>query len=171
MALEFPRSRVLTTIRKDSALPPSLRGSEASFLEHLPGAHDHHEWFLPLMPLAWRVRTEIDDVDAVIASSHACANAVRVAPHVPLISYCHTPMRYSWDFDSEAGRFPPAIRSLARRGMALFRTWDRRTATRVTHFVANSRSVASRIERFYGRAATVIHPPVRTEYFTPGHSR
>jgi glycosyltransferase involved in cell wall biosynthesis len=171
MLAEFPQSRVLTTIRKDSNLPPSLRGSEASFLDHLPGIHEHHEWFVPLMPLAWRLRTEIDDVDAVIASSHACASAVRVAVGVPLISYCHTPMRYAWDFESEAARFPAVVRPVARLGMALFRRWDRQTAARVTRFIANSRPVAGRIERFYRREAIVIHPPVRTGYFTPGDVR
>jgi glycosyltransferase involved in cell wall biosynthesis len=171
MVATFPGSRVLTTIRKDSALPPPIRGSETSFLDRLPGSDDHHEWFLPLMPLAWRLRTEVDDVDAVVASSHACANAVRVASHVPLISYCHTPMRYAWDFESEAERFPAVVRSAARRSMPLFRRWDRRTAARVTRFIANSRPVAGRIERFYGREATVIHPPVRTAYFTPGDVR
>lgn len=169
--VEFPRSRVLTTVSKDENLPPSLQGAEASVLDRLPGARDHHEWFLPLMPLAWRLRPELDDVDVVIASSHACANAVRVADRVPLVSYCHTPMRYAWDFGAEAERFPPAVRQVARRGMAVFRWWDRKTAQRVTRFVANSGSVARRIGRFYGRAATVVHPPVRTDYFTPGGER
>jgi glycosyltransferase involved in cell wall biosynthesis len=110
-------------------------------------------------------------VDAVIASSHACANAVRVADGIPLISYCHTPMRYAWAFESERERFPSALRGSARAGMALFRRWDRRVAQRVTHFVANSRAVADRIARNYGRGATVVHPPVRTDFFTPEGER
>ena len=171
MLVEFPGSRVLTTVTNEPNLPPSLRVAESSFLDRLPWSGDHHEWFLPLMPLAWRLRRELNDVDAVIASSHACANAVRVASGVPLISYCHTPMRYAWDFDAEAERFPPVVRPVARRGMTLFRRWDRRTSQRVTRFVANSRPVAARIERFYGRPALVIHPPVDTDYFTPGGSR
>ena len=32
-------------------------------------------------------------------------------------------------------------------------------------FVANSRHVAARIERFYGRSAEVVHPPVDVEHF------
>jgi glycosyltransferase involved in cell wall biosynthesis len=38
-------------------------------------------------------------------------------------------------------------------------------------FVANSTAVAERIDRFYGRPAQVIHPPVDTELFTPGGER
>jgi glycosyltransferase involved in cell wall biosynthesis len=48
------------------------------------------------------------------------------------------------------------------------RAWDRRTAQRVTAFVANSSAVAARIRRFYGRSPDIIHPPVETDYFTPG---
>jgi glycosyltransferase involved in cell wall biosynthesis len=80
-------------------------------------------------------------------------------------------MRYAWDFASERQRFPTAIRPAARLGMAAFRRWDRRKAGHVDEFVAISRSVAARIERFYDRSAQVIHPPVRTDFFTPGGQR
>jgi glycosyltransferase involved in cell wall biosynthesis len=167
----FPDARLLTTIVEPEALPPTLRGAEPSLLDRVPGARSHHEWFLGLMPLAWRLRGRLDDVDVVIASSHACANAVRVAPGVPLVSYCHTPMRYAWDFDAEQERVPAALRPVARLGMRQFRTWDRNTASRVTHFVANSRAVAARIAEHYGRASEVVPPPVDTTFFTPGGER
>jgi glycosyltransferase involved in cell wall biosynthesis len=38
----------------------------------------------------------------------------------------------------------------------------------VHHFAANSRYVAARIARYYGREAEVIPPPVDTAFFTPG---
>jgi glycosyltransferase involved in cell wall biosynthesis len=123
------------------------------------------------MPLAWRLREPVDGVDAVVSSSHACAKGVRVANGVTHLCYCHTPMRYAWDFAAEAGRFPAPIRPAARAGMAWFRRWDRATATRVDRFVANSTAVAERIRRFYGRRAEVVHPPVRTDFFTPGGER
>jgi len=167
---EFPDARLLTTVVRPEALPADLAGAEPSFLQRIPGATSAHEWLLPLMPLAWAVR-EVRDVDVVVSSSHACANAVRVAPGTPHLSYCHTPMRYAWDFASEAERFPSGIRPLARVGMGGFRRWDRRVAQRITRFIANSSAVADRIERFYGRSAHVVFPPVRTDYFTPGGER
>jgi glycosyltransferase involved in cell wall biosynthesis len=36
----------------------------------------------------------------------------------------------------------------------------------VTKFLANSKHTAARIARCYGREAEVVHPPVRTDYFT-----
>jgi glycosyltransferase involved in cell wall biosynthesis len=167
----FPGSRLLTTVVEPDALPAQLRQAEPSFLQRLPGATRHHEWLLPLMPLSWRLRKPVGGVDAVVSSSHACAKAVRVAEGVTHVCYCHTPMRYAWDFASEAGRFPAPIRPAARAGMTWFRRWDRATASRVDRFVANSTAVADRIRRFYGRGAQVIHPPVRTDFFTPGGER
>jgi glycosyltransferase involved in cell wall biosynthesis len=166
----FPEARLLTTVVNADAMPPEFARAESSFLQKIPGATTNHEWLLPLMPAAWRFH-HVRDVDIVISSSHACANAVRVAEGVPLLSYCHTPMRYAWDFESEARRFPGPVRPAARALMSGFRSWDRKTAQRVTRFVANSSAVARRIERCYGRHASVVHPPVRTEFFTPGGER
>jgi glycosyltransferase involved in cell wall biosynthesis len=164
----FPGARLLSTVAESSALPALLHGAELSFLQRLPGATRHHEALVPLMPLAWRLRKPVDGVDIVISSSHACAKAVRIAPGIPHLCYCHTPMRYAWDFESEALRFPSVLRPAARLGMAWFRRWDRATTKNVDAFIANSTAVAGRIMRYYGRSARVVHPPVRTDFFTPG---
>jgi glycosyltransferase involved in cell wall biosynthesis len=44
-------------------------------------------------------------------------------------------------------------------------------AENVTRFIGNSNAVADRIQRFYGRRAQIIPPPVRTDFFTPGEER
>jgi glycosyltransferase involved in cell wall biosynthesis len=167
----FPGAHLVTTILEPSAVPPSLAKAEPSFLQHLPGAQSHHEWFLPLMPAAWRFASLPRDLDAVISSSHACAKAVRAENGVPHLCYCYTPMRYAWDFQAEQRRFPAPLRLAARAGMAWFRAWDRKTADRVDRFVAISTAVADRIRRVYDRKAEVIYPPVDTEFFTPGGER
>ncbi|MGH3024992.1 MAG: glycosyltransferase [Gaiellaceae bacterium] len=171
LLVTYPAATVLTTIIEPSAVPESLRRAQPSFLQLLPGATTHHEWLLPLIPLSWRLRPELEEVDVVISSSHACAKAVRVASGVPHICYCHTPMRYAWNFDAERARFPAVIRPVARLGMGWFRRWDRRTASRVTCFLANSSAVAGRVRRSYDRPARVVHPPVRTDFFTPEGER
>jgi glycosyltransferase involved in cell wall biosynthesis len=171
LLLAFPGAEVLTTLVAPDELPEPLRRAKPSMLQRLPGATSHHEWLLPLMPLAWRTMPPPSGVDAVVSSSHACAKAVRLEPGTPHLCYCHTPMRYAWDFAAEQERFPRATRTVARGMMAWFRRWDRASAANVTRFMANSRAVAGRIERFYGRRAQVVPPPVRTDYFTPGGER
>src|SRR5207245_5073391 len=51
--------------------------------------------------------------------------------------------------------------------LAMLRNWDRRTAERVSHFVAISRTIQQRILECYGRRSEVIYPPVDTDFFCP----
>ena len=48
--------------------------------------------------------------------------------------------------------------------------WDRATAGRVHRYVTNSQHVARRIGRYYNREASVVYPPVDTEFFKPDAS-
>jgi glycosyltransferase involved in cell wall biosynthesis len=95
---------------------------------------------------------------------------VRVARDALHLCYCHTPMRYVWDrYHDYFG--PGRLSGLARAAVPLIaeglRAWDVATAPRVHEFAANSRYVAGRIVRYYGREAEVIAPPVDTDFFTP----
>jgi glycosyltransferase involved in cell wall biosynthesis len=164
----YPSAPLLTSISAEPPLP-FLKGRSVrtSFVQKAPSARHHWEYYLPLMPLAWRSIGEVTGVDAVVSSSHACAHAVRLASDTPQLNYCHTPMRYAWDFESEKDRFPLPYRPLARHAMRWFRRWDRKQAQTVTEYVANSTAVAERIARYYSRAARIIHPPVDVDFFTP----
>jgi glycosyltransferase involved in cell wall biosynthesis len=50
----------------------------------------------------------------------------------------------------------------------MLRRWDVSSAGRVHHFAANSRHVAERILKYYGRESDVVYPPVDTDFFSPG---
>jgi glycosyltransferase involved in cell wall biosynthesis len=79
-------------------------------------------------------------------------------------------MRYAWDqFDAYFGpaRLGAAASALMRGVMARLARWDRDTADRVDRYVAISHYVAGRIRRYYNREATVVYPPVDTNFFTP----
>lgn len=167
----FPESSLHVAIMDADAVPKRYRHATTSVLQGIPGASSHHQLLLPLMPLAWRVAEPLRDVDVVISSSYACAKAVRVAEGIPHVCYCHTPMRYAWQFRAEKGRVPVQFRPPAAALMGAMRRWDRRSAGRVSEFIANSTAVATRIRNAYGRRATVIHPPVRTDFFTPAGER
>jgi glycosyltransferase involved in cell wall biosynthesis len=79
-------------------------------------------------------------------------------------------MRYVWDqFEAyfgpgRAGLATRLAASLARRSL---QRWDVRTASGVDRFVANSEHVRTRIRRYYGRDADVVHPPVDCARFAP----
>ncbi|MGH9887954.1 MAG: glycosyltransferase, partial [bacterium] len=68
-------------------------------------------------------------------------------------------------FGPERAHLP--MRLAARPVAAALRAWDVATAPRVHHFAANSRYVAARIQRYYGRDSEVIPPPADTAFYTP----
>jgi len=162
----FPAAEVYTSIYEASAWPPIItdRPIHSSFLQRVPGATRHYPKLLPLMTRAFRA-FDLSRFDLVLSSSHACAKNVRVPPGTLHVCYCHTPMRYAWEegfLEGEAGR---AARLAAAPLLAHLRRQDLAGAAGPDLFVANSLHVAARIERYYGRGAEVVHPPVDVERF------
>ncbi len=139
------------------------RRPATTFLDRAPILRRRRQWQLPLMPLAWRYASR-RAYDVVVTSSHACAKGFWPARAALHLCYCYTPMRYVWlpEVDARTSRC-----ALASVPTAALRAWDRRSAGWVDEFAAISHAVRERIERFYGRPARVIHPPVDTDYFTP----
>ncbi len=144
------------------------RHAQTSFLQRIPGARRRFRTMLPLFPRAIE-RFDLKAYDLVLSSSHAVAKGVRTTAAQLHICYCHTPMRYAWDMRDEylapRGLSRGWRGAVAHRLLDRLRDWDRATSTRVNHFVANSAFIRDRIARAYGRDATVIHPPVDTDYF------
>jgi glycosyltransferase involved in cell wall biosynthesis len=79
-------------------------------------------------------------------------------------------MRYAWN--QYFAYFAPASLSFFSRlvippVVQRLRVWDESSSARVDHFIANSRAVARRIQKYYRRAADIIPPPVDTDFFRP----
>ncbi|TDT15616.1 glycosyltransferase involved in cell wall biosynthesis [Ilumatobacter fluminis] len=122
---------------------------------------------LPIMPIVWWA-LDLGHADLVVTSSHSCVNSIRT-PAARRVSYCHTPMRYAWDWRLERERMPRPLRPLMPIGAAAFRRLDRRWSSRVDTYIANSSFVAGRIAAAYGRAdAVVIPPPIDVAAPEPG---
>jgi glycosyltransferase involved in cell wall biosynthesis len=150
------------------------RQAGTSFIQRLPGAKRHYRRYLPLMPLAIE-QIDLSGYDLVISSSHAVAKGVITGPDQLHVCYCHTPIRYAWDLQHqmlrESGLQRGAASAFARTVLHYMRLWDVRTAAGVDQFIANSGYIARRVRKIYGRGATVIHPPVDLQAFTPGGVR
>jgi glycosyltransferase involved in cell wall biosynthesis len=131
-------------------------------LQLIPGSIKSYPKLLPLMPLAARL-TRLPPTDLVVCSDACLAKAMRAAPASRVVCYCHSPMRYVWDPDTNAqylSVLPRVVRPLWRLLAPFLRWFDRRAASRVDEFIANSDTVAHRIQRCYGRRSTVVHPPI-----------
>ncbi|HEY0515815.1 MAG TPA: glycosyltransferase [Solirubrobacteraceae bacterium] len=163
----FPQAELFTSVYDPAPWPQSIKGRpvHTSFLDRLPGATRQYPKLLPLMNRAFR-SFDLSGFDLVLSSSHACAKNVRRPAGVPHVCYCHTPMRYAWEEGFLAGEEVGRLTRLALPPLlARLRREDREGAAGVDVFVANSRHVAARIERFYGRDARVVHPPVDVEHY------
>jgi len=164
----WPDARLFTLLHRRGSASPAIERLKprTSFLQYFPHVHRYYRYLLPLMPLAARWR--LPDCDLVFSSSHCVAKAAQPPPGVPHVCYCHTPMRYAWHMKSAYFRKAPGWKAgIRERLLGWLREWDRGTADRVTHFLANSRVVQQRIRDCYGRPSTVIYPPVDTDFYTP----
>ncbi len=171
----WPHARLFTLLHQPGAVSPAIAGVRrtTSFLQALPGVVRYYRYLLPLMPTAVE-SLRLPRCDLVVSFSHCVAKSVRPPQGVPHVCYCFTPMRYAWHLrDAYFG--PQRVPGLKARAvgqlLARLRDWDRRTADRVTHFVAISRTVQGRIAECYGRDSTVIYPPVDTDFYCPAPVR
>jgi glycosyltransferase involved in cell wall biosynthesis len=166
----FPQAPLFVSIYDRAGMPAAYREWDVrpSFMQHLPGVMRHHQPYLPLYPLAM-AQFDLSGYPLILSSSSAFGKGVRVPPGALHVCYCHAPMRFAWNYDAYAARegFGKVVGVGLRPLIAGMRRWDRATADRVDHFIANSRTVANRIATFYERDATVIYPPVETERYGP----
>jgi glycosyltransferase involved in cell wall biosynthesis len=167
----YPEAPVYTSIFDPDSMPPDYRSWDirTSFLQYAPAIHRNHQPYLPFYPMAFKFLNVDPGHDVLLSSSSAWGKGVRVDPAVLHICYCHSPMRFAWDFDhyAERERMDGLSRKAVQPILRRLRNWDRATSRRVHHFIANSKVVQDRIANFWGRESTVIHPPVDTESFEP----
>ena len=166
----FPKAHIYTLLHKQGSVSDAITQHpiHTSRVQSLPGSHRHYRYLLPLFPSAIE-RLRPTEADLVISTSHCVAKSIRPPSGAKHLCYCFTPMRYAWLFYEEYFGTNPVKALLAKPILAHLRRWDRRTATRVSRFVAISQHVARRIETFYGREADVVYPPVDTDRCTPGN--
>ena len=170
----FPDASLFTLVHLPGSVSPAIERlrPRTSFIQHLPLVKRYYRQYLPLFPIAIE-QFSFDRFDIVVSLSHCCAKAIVHPARVPHVCYCLTPMRYAWDqFDAYFGpdRVGRVGSAVMRRVMARMARWDRDTADRVDRYVAISHYVAGRIHRYYNREATVVYPPVDTDFFHPDGS-
>lgn len=166
----FPGATLFTLLHHKGSTSPRIESLPivTAFTQKLPFVESHYRWYLPVFPRAIE-SLDLSGFDLVISSSHCAAKGVIPPAGAVHICYCHTPMRYVWDrFEDYFGN---GVRARLVYGpmAGWLRRWDRTSARRVDHFVANSSYVAERIRKYYGRDVdAVIAPPVDTDFYFPG---
>ena len=157
----FPNSRIATLVHVPGSTHREIdrRVVRTSFLQKMPNIGATYRNYLPFFPRAMRSMKLDGDCDLVFSVSHAVAKGISVPPGKPHVCFCNTPMRYIWGMeDHYLPRWSPKRLALAAVIPGL-RSFDRQNEN-VTRFIANSHTVAERIQRIYHRESTVIHPGI-----------
>ena len=145
-------------------LVPAAR-VRTSFLQHAPLRSRAFRLYAPLYPRAFE-SFDLSAYDVIVSSTTSWAKGVRFRPDAVHVCYINTVSRFVFDAARYVGGFGAGM--LARPLVARLAAWDVRAAQRPTRFVANSRNVAERVRRWYGRDADVLPCPVDVDRFTPG---
>ncbi|TXH08310.1 MAG: glycosyltransferase family 4 protein [Candidatus Moraniibacteriota bacterium] len=165
----WPYAPIYTLLHDPEAMHGKFEGKRiyTSFLQRSRFARKHHRLFPPLMPVAIE-SFDFSKYDVVLSDSSSYAKGIITGPETLHISYVHTPMRYAWDdcqkYTEDFG-WPRFIKKLVPFFMNPIRLWDKASADRVDHFIANSEFVRARIAKYYRKESDVIHPPVEVARF------
>lgn len=160
----FPKAEIYTLLYDEEKMGKYFPGKKirTSFLQKFPKFwRRRQKYLLPFIPTAAET-IDLRDFDLVISSSSSFIKGVITRPKTVHICYCHSPMSFSWDRycryikEQKKGFFTNAAIKIV---MHYIRMWDRAASNRVDYFIANSKTTAERIKKYYGREAKVIYPP------------
>lgn len=139
-----------------------------SYLQKWPHfIRKRQKYLLPFLPTAIE-SFDLTKYDLVISSSNSFAKGVITGPSTTHICYCHSPMRYTWDWyfeylkENRLGRLSGSIVKII---LSKMRMWDSTSAKRVDFWIANSENVKNRIKKYYHKESKVIYPPINLDNY------
>ncbi len=166
MAGAFAEAPVYTAL-----YDPSLRDIVApervttSWLQSLPGSGRAFRYLAPFYPGVFE-GFDFRGYDLVVSSTTSFAKGILVPRETTHVCLIHTVSRFVFNYDGYVGGF--GARTLAAPLVKRLVDWDLRAAQRPTALIANSKNVAARIKRYYGRDAHVLYCPIDVDRFVPG---
>jgi glycosyltransferase involved in cell wall biosynthesis len=167
----WPQADIYTAIYDEQGTEGRFadRRVHTTFLQALRPTAKTFRALFPLYPAAIE-SFDLSPYDLVISSSSAWAHGVLCDEDTVHVSYCHNPFRYAWNEREQtlSRRRNPMTRAFLRGAFLRWRQWDWIAAQRTDRYIANSRATQARIRAYFGREATVVHPPVDTHRFHPG---
>jgi glycosyltransferase involved in cell wall biosynthesis len=170
----FPKADIFTTVYDPEVMGPefSRLNITTSFLQWIPGAKKHRKKMINLMPMGIE-DLDLRGYDVVISSSSAVGHGAITHPETLHICYCHNPMRFCWDgcqqYVSNSG-FSKWMKMLIPLLLTPVRVWDYWAADRPDIYVANSKFVQKRIQKYFRQPSELIYPPVETSRFRTAHA-
>ncbi len=166
----YPEAPIYTLLYDEKAVGDLFPQEKvhASWLQRMPRSlRSRHKYLFPMMPQATE-QFNLGDYDLVISSSGAFSHGIVTNLNTKHICYCHSPMRYAWDWTHEYVKEMGggALKKImVRKLLKSVRQWDFLASERVDRYVANSEHVQKRIKKFYRKGSDVVYPPVDLKRF------
>lgn len=167
----YPDAQIYTTFYSPSYLGPHRNRFEklkihTTWFQYFPFKNKLLSYFRLIAPFVFK-RINLSDYDVVITSAtgtYTSPNFVKIGSKTKLICYCHTPPRYLYGYSTAAPWksvwWRRALYVVGIIPMHFLRMLDFQASQRPDFFIANSKEVQARIQKFYRRDSTVIYPPV-----------
>jgi len=144
----------------------SGRAVHTTRLQTIPGSKRYFRLLAPFYFSAFRA-LDLQAYDLIISSTTSFAKAVRKRPDATHICFCHNITRFLWDTETYLRQYQsykklyPLIRPVFRK----MRQIDLVHAQNPDLYIANSSTVAARIENVYNRPAKTINFPIEVDNF------
>lgn len=162
----YPEAEIYTTVFLPQFLGPHRNRFEkyditSSFLQHIPFNAKLISPLRLLSPLAFK-SFDFSGFDVIVVSQTGAyfPNLVN-KKSARLITYTHTPPRYLYGYKTarnlSKNKFISFLTHIANHFLRII---DSSSSENVDQFIANSKEVRGRIEKFYRREAVVVYPPV-----------
>lgn len=169
----YPDAPIYTTV-VDKKYTGNIAGWNiiTSPLQFIYNIYNHFQYLFPLVPFALKFLRIPPRYDVLLSSSSAFAKAIRKPQGSVHICYCHTPTRFIWtDVEHAVQEAPWVLRFFVKVYLQYLKQWDLRAVKNVDIFIANSKEVQGRIQKFYGRESVVIYPFIDTNFWRPTRSK
>ena len=155
----FPGARLITSVYNPETTFPEFAqyDVETTWLDRVPTFRKDPRRAMPLLPSVFH-GVELHDVDVVICSSSGWAHGIQT--DAPKIVYCHNPARWLYQRHEYVEEHGALVRTMVKALSPYLKRWDRKAASSVTTYVANSRAVAGRVLREYGVSAEIVPPAI-----------
>ncbi|MDO8515461.1 MAG: glycosyltransferase, partial [bacterium] len=156
----FPEAPLYTSVY-DPIVAPWAKDFDVrtSFIQKLPLPKTAHEYYPFLMGPAFET-FNFDEYDVVISVTHEFAKAIITKPQTKHICYCLTPTSYLWSGYDQYFSNKPVLKFLSKPMVNYLRWYDKIICHRPDKYIAISKTVQSRIKKYYGLDSDVIYPPV-----------
>jgi glycosyltransferase involved in cell wall biosynthesis len=166
----YPQAPIYTLLYDESKMGrifPKSRVRVSGFHKLPRMLLNRRRYLIPWMPKMIE-SFDFSDYDLVISSSSAYAHGIVTDLGTKHISYCHSPMRYAWDWTHpylKEQHVGSVKRMAIRKLLNKIRVWDYYASDRAELLVANSETVRGRIQKYWRKKSEVLYPPVDVERF------